>query len=225
MPFIKEDFHMRNLRSLRSTLLMAACTGIVMAGGQSANAGEAAPTTKPFSMLSEPRPPMNSMTLETQRVQAVLERFPEMATGPARDGRIDRENIRTIPMERLQIELPPAASPEHLKVLGLTPQELGTMGMTMVARPVAGAKATTVTRPNGQAITQPPEQELLTVLYAWPRDASRQTAGLLDTPSMPAGSLLPLARIELARAVTDSEYQLAAQPHRPGRAVLRLRAG
>jgi hypothetical protein len=119
------------------------------------------------------------------------------------DGRIDREHVQSTTIHELRNVIPEYASAEDFKVLGLKPEELGRMDMTTISRPMPGSEVRTTTLPDGRIFTQRPEQEVLTILYAWPRGMGQQHTDASPARPSPAGALIPIARAAASRTMSD----------------------
>src|SRR5690606_32359544 len=129
------------------------------------------------------------------------------------DGHIARDDVEHIKLEDMRVKLPRGAEACHFAVLGVEPAEMGRIGMSMLTRH-AGDTAP-VPMEDRDALLPGGRQEVLMVLYAWPRRAgdpplaqavqpqeNSQSAG--TTPA--SGPFLPLARASARTGPGSAEF-------------------
>lgn len=120
------------------------------------------------------------------------------------DGRIDRDNVEEIRREEIRARLPEKAEASRFKVLGLEPEQLGSIGMTYVSR-WTGDPAPVSTQMGDTAVLMPGgEREMLLVLYAWPRRGGERGNPVARSAStQDSGQFLPYSRM-LRRLIPDA---------------------
>lgn len=140
------------------------------------------------------------------RTDGVLYKVTVMMTD---DGQIHRDHVEEVRREELRLKLPEVAEAHHFEILDVEAATLGQMGVTILSRPIPGAPPMSRQGRDGQVQLLPPEQEMLFVVYAWPRSGGDATAVRNSPPLAP-----PTA------TVTDGD-EAASAPFLPSVRVVR----